>query len=305
MTDLSIIVLSFNTKGLLKDCLLSLLGNKVGVNVEIIVVDNNSHDGSPEMVERQFPTVKLIRNKENIGFGPGNNVGMKVAKGRYLLLLNSDTKIENPSLLRQIIDHLDSHPKIGIAGCALRNADGSYQGSGGYFPSLLRVFAWMFFLDDIPFLDRLIKPFHPLHPWSFFYSGVGYFKSAHQQDWVTGAFFLVRKEVVGEIGYFDEEYFAYVEEVEYCYRAHQADWEVWYLPKWQILHLGGASSNSEFSLLSEFKGLKLFYKKHQPKWKMPVLRVLLKAGSLLRIFLFGILKGSVVAKIYAKAFETI
>ena len=160
-------------------------------------------------------------------------------------------------------------------------------------------------MDDVPLLDRLIKPYHPLHAWSFLYKGEGYFKRRHKQDWVTGAFFLIRREVVDEIGYFDEDYFAYVEEVDYCYRAAQKGWEIWYLPKWKTIHYGQVTTGSEFAMINELKNLKLFYKKHKPSWQLPILRTFLKSGAILRVFIFGLLKGKGVAKIYAKAFKEI
>jgi GT2 family glycosyltransferase len=256
------------------------------------------------MVRKKYPKTKLIESKENIGFGRGNNLGMKVAKGRYVLLLNSDTRIDDANIFSEMVDWMDNHKDVGISSCSLLNKDGSYQGSGGYFPTLPRIFAWMSFMDDIPFFDKLIKPYHPMHPWSFF-KNESYFKKMHKQDWVTAAYFLIRKKVIDEIGYFDKDFFAYVEEVEYCYRTKKKGWEVVYLPQWKITHYGQVSSNSEFAMLSEFKGLKIFYEKHMAKWKMPVLRFLLKAGSLLRMIILGTVKGEETRKIYAKAIKEI
>lgn len=303
MKDLSIVIVSTNICKLLRSCLRSVYEKEDKADFEIFVVDNASTDGTLEMVEKEFPKVELIKNRKNIGFGPSNNRATKKAKGRYILLLNPDTKIIHKNIFSEMISWMDKKPAVGISSCALLNADKSYQGSGGYFPTLFRVLAWMTFLDDIPLLDKIIKPYHPLHPWSFFYSGEAYFKKAHKQDWVTGAYFLIRREVVEKVGLFDEDYFAYVEEVDYCYRAHQAGWEIWYLPKWETIHYGQVTTGSEFAMVNEFKGIKLFYKKHYAFWKMGVLRLILKMGALLRIFLFGIIKGPNVAKIYAKAFK--
>jgi len=305
MIDLSIVIVSLNIKELLKKCLSSVFANEGGIDYEVFVVDNASSDGTPEMVSKEFPQVKVIRNKKNIGFGPANNVAIKKAKGRYVLLLNPDTEIINKNTLSQMVSWMDKNPKTGISSCALLNPDRTYQGSGGYFPSLFRVFSWMFFLDDLPFFDRLIKPYHPMHAWSPLYKGEAYFKKLHKQDWVTGAFFLIRKEVIDKIGYFDEDYFAYVEEVDYCFRAKKEGWEVVYLPKWEIIHYGQATTGSEFATIKELEGVKIFYKKHQPAWKMIPLRLFLKSGVILRFFLFGLLKGKESARVYAKAFKVI
>jgi hypothetical protein len=303
--DLSIVIVSLNIKDLLEKCLESVFKNKEDIDFEVFVVDNASKDGTDKMVEKKFPKVKLIKNNKNIGFGPANNIAMKKGRGRYVLLLNPDTEMIQEKILSKMISWMDKHPKVGISSCALLNPDRTYQGSGGYFPNLFRVFAWMFFLDDIPFVDRLIKPYHPLHPWSPFYKGENYFSKPHKQDWVTGAFFLIRREVLDEIGYFDEDFFAYVEEVEFCFRAKKAGWDIYYLPQWRILHYGQVTTGSEFAMINEFKGLKIFYAKHHPNWQMPILRGLLKAGSLLRIMLFGIIRGRSPIKIYAKAFKAV
>lgn len=305
MTDLSIVIVSLNIKDLLRKCLSSVFASEDKFVYEVFVVDNVSSDGTPEMVSKEFPQVKVIKNKKNIGFGPANNIAMKKAKGKYTLLLNPDTEIINKNTLSQMVSWMDKNPKTGISSCALLNPDKTYQGSGGYFPTLFRVFSWMFFLDDIPIIDKLIKPYHPMHAGSPFYKGEKYFEKIHEQDWVTGAFFLIRKEVMDKAGYFDEDFFAYVEEVEYCFRAKKLGWEIHYLPKWKIIHYGQVTTGSEFATIAEFKGVKIFYKKHHPAWKMIPLRLFLKSGAGLRYFLFGLLKGKESAKVYAKAFKII
>lgn len=303
--DLSVITVSYNIKKLLKGCLASIHEKCKKGSFEIFVYDQTSTDGTAEMIEKKFPDVILLKNRKNIGFGPSNNVAMKEAAGRYILLLNPDTKIIQKNIFDEMVAWMDENSKVGISSCALVNPDGSLQGSGGYFPNLFRVFAWMFFIDDIPILDRIIKPYHPMHAWSPFYKGENYFKNFHKQDWVTGAFFLIRKKVIEDIGYFDKDYFAYVEEVDYCYRAAECGWEVWYLPQWKTVHYGQAISGSEFATINELKNLKLFYKKHMPSWQMPILRIFLKSGSWLRMIIFGLLKGKGAAKVYAKVFKEI
>jgi GT2 family glycosyltransferase len=294
---------NYNTKDLLLGCLESVKRNTKGIEYEIIVVDNASTDGSAEILKRlKGQSFKAILNSTNLGFARANNQGIKIADGRYVLLLNSDTEIKD-NVLGEMLAYMDKNTKAGIVSCALRDKDGKLQATGGYFPTLLRVASWMFFLDDIPLLDKLIKPFHPMHEKSFFYRGEGFFKRESPRDWVTGAFFLIRRVVLDEVGVLDEDYFMYTEEVDLCFRAKKKGWEVWYLPKWAIVHYGGASSASEFPIISEYKGVKTFYKKHMPSWQSPILRLLLKKGAVLRMILFGILKGGSWVKVYAKAFQ--
>lgn len=270
-------------------------------NFEIIVVDNNSDDDSAQAAKNLGAIV--IKNDSNLGFASANNQGMKIAKGKYILFLNSDTEI-NSTVLSQVVSWMNANPKVGVATCGLKNKNGSLQATGGFFPNLVSVFSWMI-IQDLPFVDLVIKPFHPLHAKSPFVKGDAFYDKARQLDWVTGAFLLTRKQVVEKVKW-DESFFMYVEEVDFCYRVKKLGWEVWYLPQWNIVHLGGASSKTnELSLISEYEGVKKFYVKHYASWQIPLLRLILKIGALGRIILFGILEGPDSAKIYAKAFRTI
>ena len=281
----SIIIVSYNTKRLTLNCIDSIYKYTKNLKFEIIVVDNNSTDGSREKLSRKYSdkkTFKFVKSSENVGFGAANNLGVKKAKGQYLLFFNSDTELKD-NFLNEIIDWMDKNPETGISSCALKNSDGSMQITGGYFPNLFRVAIWMT-IQDLPMMDTLIKPFHPRTAYI----------SNRELDWVTGAFFLVRKKVFDSLKGFDQDYFMYTEEVDFCYRAKRLGWKVSLLPQWSIIHHGRGSSNLEFSILSEITGLKIFFKKHYPKWQYLPLRILLKIGSFWRILLNY--------KIYAKAF---
>lgn len=280
MLDLSIIIVNYHTEELTKDSIYSITKNTTGIKYEIIVVDSES---TGKLKENK--SYRLLKSKENLGFTGGNNLGMRSAKGRYVLLLNSDTLVEE-NILSPMIEWMDNNPKIGISTCKLKNRDGSVQPTGGYFPTLLSVFSWMM-IQDLPFVDNIIPPFHPK---------VRFYNSEKELDWVTGAFLLVKREVIDKIGYLDEDYFMYTEDTDYCFRAKKTGWKVIYNPKWSITHFGGASSIKEYPLLSEFKNVKLFYKKHYPSWQYPILRLMLKLGSLWRMVLVS-------PKIYAKAFR--
>lgn len=306
MIDLSIIVINYNTKRLTAECVSSIGKHTKGMRYEIIIVDNASKDGSAAYFRKRLksPNVSLVENAENMGFAKANNQGMKRAKGKYILLLNSDTYFED-NFLANLVAWMEKNPRVAVSSCALKNKDGSLQGTGGHFPTLFKVFAWMFFVEDIPLLDKIIKPFHPMHVKSPLYKGQKNFENPGERDWVTGAFFLLRSTILKNVGYFDEDYFMYVEEVDYCYRIKKAGWKVWYLPQWHIVHLGGASSTKEFPIISEYMGIKLFYRKHMPKWQNLIMRLFLKSGALLRSVMYGLLEGRASAQIYVKAFRAV
>lgn len=303
--DLSIIIVS-SKKEYLFGCLETLKPALAKLENEIILIDNASSDKVGNLVKQKYPEVIVLRREENGGFGENNNMGLKIAKGRYVLLLNDDTKIIDNNIFEEMIVWMDDHPKAGIAGCGLLNPDmKTYQGSGGYYPTLCRVAAWMSFVDDLPGIDRIIKPYHPMHGASPVYKGEKYFSSAHRQDWVTGAFFLIRKKALSEVGYFDEDFFLYVEEVDLAARFGKKGWEVWYLPEWRIIHFGQATNGSENATIFELQNLILMYKKHEAVWKTPILRIILKIGVFLRFILWGIIGKKDLSKIYAKAFKSI
>lgn len=302
--DLSIVIVS-SKLDYLGDCLESLIPAVRGIKSEIILIDNASKDKIGAQIKKNFPGVKIIRRDVNGGFGENNNLGMKIVRGRYVLLLNDDTKIIQKNIFKELINWMDAHPEVGLSSCALVNSDEkTIQGSGGYFPTLPRVFAWMTFIDDIPGVDILMKPYHPLHPASPFYKNEEYYKKSQQQDWVTGAFFWMRKEAMDAAGLFDEDFFLYVEEVELAYRFYKAGWKTFYLPEWKIVHFGQTTNGSENATIFEMKNLKLFYKKHYPAWQLPVLTFTLKLGALLRVLLYSVLDPKI-AKIYVKAFTSI
>lgn len=293
--DVSIIIVSFNTKELLVKCLESIRKHTKGVKYEVIVVDNGSTDESTTGIKSITGTtgirIKIIENKKNLGFAKANNQGAKIAKGRYILFLNSDTELKEDSI-NKMVGWMDEHPQAGIATCKLANSDKSTQATGGSFPSLWRVFLWVSFLDDLPFVADVFGSYHP-------HRG-GYFDEEHRQDWVTGAFMLIRRKALDAVGYWDEDFFMYGEDLEYCLRAREAGWQVWYTPLTHIIHLG--SKRTERSILGEFAGLAKIYRKHFAFWQYPFLLLLLKIGAFLRIILFGILRGEREAlRIYAKA----
>ena len=296
MKNISVIILNFNTKAILLDCLESIKKYTKDIAYEIIVVDNASTDGSLDVLKKMKDII-LIESKENTGFARGNNLGIKVAKGEYILLLNSDILLEEDSI-KKIVDRISKSSKIGIASCKLLNKDKTVQKNGGFFPDLLHVILWSLFLDQVPFVQNIFGSYHP-HVGS-------YYKVEHNQDWVTGAFFLIKRQVLDQIKGFNENFFLYVEELEFCYRAKKKGWEVLYTPETYIIHLGGASGSTQLSVLQEYKNLRLFYKIHFNLISRLGLILTLKINILLRLVLKGIvLRKKGAFETYAKALAII
>ncbi len=279
---LSIIIVSYNTKDLTTNCIKSIATDKGLLDIphEIIIVDNASSDGSQAALEK-IKTIKLIKNKQNLGFGTANNQGLKISQGNYILLLNSDTLILK-SAISQCLTWLSAHGQAGIVTGQLLNPDQTIQISGGFFPTLSNIFTWSTNLDDLPLVNKIIPPFHPHTP--DFYTKDKFFTQDHQQDWVTGAFMLIRKSLIDAVAGFDPNYFMYGEEVELCYRIKKLfpDYQTWYLTTPKIIHIGGASStNKSHPIIKEYQGVLSFFKKHRPHQYFLV-KILLKVNACLR-----------------------
>jgi GT2 family glycosyltransferase len=229
---LSVIIVSWNVRALLAQALRSLLdswGQQPGL--EIIVVDNASHDGTCEMLREAFPQVQLIASDQNLGFTRGNNRGLEQAHGRYLLLLNPDTEIR-PGALAQLIDYLQTHPQTGMVGPQLLNSDGSLQPSRRRFPTLPILFLESTWLQGLA-PRRLLRHFYLED------------RPADQEqevDWITGAAMLIPRPVLEQVGGLDEGFFMYSEELDWCRRIRAAGWTIAYLPTAQIVHHEGKSS---------------------------------------------------------------
>jgi GT2 family glycosyltransferase len=240
--DLSIIIVNKNASQLLRQCLESIYLSGSGLTFEIIVVDNGSTDDSISSCAAHFPEVRIISNDRNLGFAKANNQGLAVAKGRYFLLLNSDT-IVLPAALDELVRVADDHAEIGAIGPTLLNLDGTLQKSWSKFPTL-----W----SEI--LGTLIRRRQSIVDEPF----------AFDVDWIGGACILVRSETVADVGTLDEDYFFYSEEVDWCFRMKKKGWKVWYLSSAKIYHIGGGSSKQslwQMGLLYQNK-LRYFNKNH-------------------------------------------
>jgi hypothetical protein len=296
---LSVIIPSYNTLKILRRCLQSVFAQKTDFSFEVIVVDNASCDGSPQMVKKEFPQASVVVNKKNLGFGGAVNKGVERARGKYILILNSDTLIL-PGVFSKIIKWINNHSQVGVVGCQILNLEKKNQPSGGYFPTLLKVFLWMSFLDDLPFVWRVVKPYH--------IENKKFFTQERELDWVQGCFLLIPRLVFQKVHGFDESFFMYNEEVDLCFRIKKRGYKVYFTPRVSIIHLGGASFQNpkEGQILGEYQSLVYFFTKYQPFWQVLILRCLLKLGAILRVFVFGIIgRNEAKRKIYWKAFRII
>lgn len=299
MIDLSVIILSYNTKDLTLACLNSVVKDikNSSLNVEIIILDNASTDGSAEMIEKlsgdshahsrslgmtEVRNLNLIRSEENLGFAKGNNIAARKANGRWLLFLNSDTEV-SPGTFREMNDFLSNNPNAGIASCNLLNSDGTIQQQGGYLPRLSTVAFWALFIDDLPVFKQLL-PSYQLRRKSFF-SG-----NPKKTGWVAGTAMWVSSQLWKELKGFDESLFMYGEDVELCLRAGKLGRDVMLNPRASVVHLGKSGGGKWIQ--GEVNGLKHIFKIHKPGWEMPFLRMILGLGMILRWLIFGILKGN-------------
>jgi GT2 family glycosyltransferase len=260
--DVSIIIVSFNTREILRECLLSVRKETGALKAQVIVVDNSSSDGSIEMVQKEFPEALLIASRVNLGFGPANNLGFEAAKGRYIILLNSDAFF-TPGTLKRSIQHMDATLNCGLGGGRLVGRDGSWQPSARMFPSVM---------NDLLVLSGLAARF----PKSRFFGHADRTwandMEAAEVDWVPGAYSIVRAEALFEIGFFDPRFFLYYEEVDFCKRFKQKGYSVWYWPDIEVVHIGGESSRQVKSLelsktgaqltLWRMRSMLLYYRKH-------------------------------------------
>ncbi len=263
--DLSVIIVSWNVRELLRVCL-QTIRQEEDVHPEVVVVDSGSTDGTPEMVRAEFPEVHLIACPDNVGFPKGNNLGLGVATGRYVLLLNPDTEVQ-PGALATMLAYMDMHPDVGVVGPQLLNPDGTVQSSRRRFPTLATAV----------FESTWLEPFAPRTVLHHYYALDLPDDQIADVDWVTGACMLVRREVIEQVGGMDEGYFMYSEELDWCRRIRQKGWRVVYLPHAQVMHHVGKSSEQAVTARHiNFQRAKLrYFRKYHGRLVAAGLRILL------------------------------
>lgn len=241
---ISFIILNYKTKELTCKCIEDILKNKTleEKEYEIIVVDNNSQDGSIEYIKHKFSDVNVIENKENMGFGNGNNVGVKNANGKYLILLNSDVFIKDTNL-NELLENIENIKNIGLLGCKVLNADSTIQSVGYKYPNIAREIRRNLLLWDYKFIKNIRYKN---------YSNKGLFRT----DWISGCFIVCEKDVYESVGGFDEKIFMYSEDIDLCARLNKLGRENYVNDEVSVYHLHGKSGNKKTPSLKHVLSLK-------------------------------------------------
>jgi GT2 family glycosyltransferase len=280
MNDLSIIIVSWNCRDFLEQCLQSLRDSGFCAPYEVIVVDNSSSDGTAALVGQRFPEVRLFVNADNVGFAAANNQGMRRSSGRYILLLNPDTTVL-PGVLDGLLQFMDSHPESTVAGPVLLKSDRTPQNAGVRFPTNGNILAEALFLDRLFPRSRLFGRHKELYEDP---------SKPREIDVVHGAAMMVRREALGMAGGLDEDFFVYFEETDWCWRIKEAGGRVHYSAIGSIIHHGGSETGhyDERRLVYYHRSLLHFYRKHYAWWRLLLLRPILLLRSLIRIGVWGL-----------------
>jgi N-acetylglucosaminyl-diphospho-decaprenol L-rhamnosyltransferase len=248
MSRVAVVIVNYNTRDHVRACLAT-----IPADTEIALVDNGSSDDSVTMVRDEFPTVTVLENEQNVGYGSAANQGVRACDAEYVLVLNSDTLLR-PDALNQLAAHLDRHPRVAIAGPRLWNGDGTVQHSRFPFPGTL---AWLLENEPvvavaawIPPVRRRLLCFSPA--------------VVAPVPWVLGAALAIRREAFDEVGGFDDAFFMYYEEVDLCLRLRRAGWDVHYVPQAEVVHLGSASTSHVRAAMAveHFRSTLRFYRRY-------------------------------------------
>ena len=275
--DISICIVSYRARNYLYDCLRSIDETIDSLSCEIIVVDNHSEDGTVEMLRNEFPNVYLLVNDHNTGYTRPNNQAMRVSQGKYILLINPDTLVK-PNAIVELVNFLDAHPEAGIVGPKVLNRDGTLQKQCRrsearpwdaicYFSGLSRLFP-----KDKRFAGYLMTYLSE--------------DTAHEAEAVSGSCMMIRREVIDQIGYQDENFFAYQEDTDYCRRARLAGWKVFYNPSAQIIHFGGEGGSRIHhtrSIIEWHRSYYLYYRKHFAKDYLILFNGIYYLGMLIKL----------------------
>jgi len=272
--DLSIITVSWRVRDLARDNFSAIYKNTENIEFEVIAIDNDSRDGTVEMIAKEFPRVKLIANNYNAGFAKANNQGIGISQGRYVLLLNPDMRVL-PGMLERMVKWMDERRDVGLAGCHLIKENGETVAQVRRYPG---------FSDQLAIVLKLPHIF-PAILNSYLRKDFDY-KKEGEVDSIRGSFFIIRREVIDKLGGLDERYFLWFEEVDYCRQVKNAGWKVIYTPEVQCIDLVGKS----FGLLKRGKSQDYFrdsmikyFEKWQPAWQALILKIVWPIGIALAV----------------------
>lgn len=283
--DVTAIIVNYNTKALLRPCVDALRVSAAGLRLQIVIVDNASRDGSVRILKADFSDCDLLFNETNVGFGRANNQALPIARGRYLLLLNTDAFVAEDSLA-QTLGFLEARPSCALVGARLVGRDGALQPSCRYFPT-----PWNEFLLQTGF-GRFFPRTKPVDNMAWDHA------SPRECDWVPGCYYLVRKSVVDQVGLFDPRYFLYNEEVDHCRAVKAAGWQVMYCPDTTVVHIGGESAKFDAEITAggrqnsalQIESTLLYYRKHHGRsglWASVLLTTLADAVLVLKALVRG------------------
>jgi len=253
---ISVVIVSYNARDTLRDCLTSLFTHPPDLEMEVFVVDNHSADGSAHMVKQKFPQVRLIANTENCGFAAANNQAFRLAKGSYVVLLNPDAFVK-PGAIEAAVDFMERMPRCGVSGGRLVDPSGRLAPSARRFPNWR---AKLFSLTGMSSRYPTSRVFNRHDFGSFAHD------RPHEVDWVPGTFVVLRPKMLTEIGVFDERFFIYYEETDLCLRARQNGWKVYFVPDAEVIHIGGACSQTRKDELFDPSGAQVLSFRMRSEW---------------------------------------
>lgn len=258
--ELSVIIVNYNGQKFFKECLDSLYEKLAGIVFEIIVLDNNSSDGSCAYIKSDFPKVILIESSTNHGFGKGNNEAVRHAKGDYLLLINNDTIVVDE--LKPVLDYLKLDKNVGVVGINMLNGAGNYLPAAGNFPNVSNLFQMKKFLE----ISEEFKT-------------AKFSKTSYEVDWLGGSFLMMPKAIYDRIGGFDEDYFMYVEDVDLCKKIADSGYKRIFLPQYSYIHFVGFSKAKNPMLV---KGIEIYISKHHKSFDKLLLLSVLKINKFVK-----------------------
>jgi GT2 family glycosyltransferase len=272
-STIAVVIISFNVEKLLKECLESLYRETKNARFEVWVIDNRSRDNSVAMLKQNFPQIHLIENDDNVGFTRANNQAVRQCQTDYVLLLNPDTLIQDGTI-DKMVQFMDEHPDVGVSGCRVLNEDGSLQlACRRSIPSPSVAF---FRLTG---LSRLFPHSRKMAKYNLTYLDP---MQTHEVDAVSGAFLVIRRRAIEQIGLLDETFWIYGEDIDWCIRAKKAGWKVMYYPQAHILHYKGVGCNTNRRKTSYefYRAMYLFHRKHFAKDCSPIVNLLVYTGIL-------------------------
>jgi N-acetylglucosaminyl-diphospho-decaprenol L-rhamnosyltransferase len=269
--DLAVVVVNTNSGDEVRRCVKSVFEQSGDIGMQVIVVDNDSTDGSAQEVLRAFPQVRLIQNDSNRGFPAAANQGMRASNSEFVLLINPDAEIQSGTL-EGLLKVARDHPRAGAIGTLTRNPDGTVYPSARRVPTLAQ-----------GLFHTLVAPFRPNNRWSRAYRMADWDRRSERQvDWVSGSSMLLRRAALEEVGIFDERFFMYVEDMDLCTRLRRGGWEVWFSPELEVEHIGGtATAGRRRMTLEHSKSIYHYFVKHRSSGWRAALRPL--AWVLLRL----------------------